>query len=120
MQTDNLKVKTGITTSLGVTIFKDGVNFAIAAEDNKKCSLAIYDEEAEPFLTIDFKSEYKFGDVYTVFVENMPERKYRYVYYIDDKRYIDPYAKRIVGRELWGKPVEEDKIFAAFSFDEYD
>lgn len=120
MRTDNLKVKTGITTSLGVTIFKDGVNFAIAAEDNKKCSLAIYDEAAEPFLTIDFKSEYKFGDVYTVFVEYMPEKKYRYIYYIDNKRYIDPYAKRIVGRELWGKPVEEDKIFAAFSFDEYD
>jgi isoamylase len=117
----NLKINKGITTALGVTMCKEGINFAIAVEDGITCSLFIYPEGyEEPVLTIDFKEEDKIGNIYCVLIENLKEGRYEYVYKLDQKNYLDSYARKITGREAWGQAVDESKVRCAFDVEVFD
>lgn len=117
----NLKVNKGITTALGVTMCKEGINFAVAVEGDKNCSLSIYDYGCEePIVTLNFKKEDKIGDIYTIFIDNLPQGRYEYVYFIENKKFVDPYARRVSGREVWGQAVEESKLRGVLDFEEYE
>ncbi len=118
---EELKVNKGITTALGVTMCKEGINFAFAIADANKCSLSIYQYGCEePFIMVWLKEEEKIGDIYTILIEDLPQGKYEYIYMVDDKPYVDPYARRITGREAWGQVVEESKLRGVFDFDTYE
>lgn len=117
----DLKVKKGITTALGVTMCKEGINFAVAIEEDKECSLSLYPYgQEEAIATVLLKEDEKKGDIHSVFIENLPQGRYEYIYNIENKHYVDPYARRITGREIWGQEVAETKIRGAFDFEPYD
>ncbi len=100
---------------------KEGVNFAVAVEEGVSCTLVLYlCGEGEPILTLPLKEEEKTGDIYTVFIERLEPASYEYIYLLDNEVYLDPYAKRIVGREVWGQLTEKTKLRAAFDFAEFD
>jgi glycogen operon protein len=114
-------VNKGITTALGVTMCKEEINFAVAIEEDKKCSLSLFPYgQEEEIATIQLKEEDKKGDIYSVLIGNLPQGRYEYIYKIDEEPYVDPYARRITGREIWGQEVDETKVRGAFDFESYD
>lgn len=116
-----VKVNKGITTALGVTMCKEGINFAVAIADDKKCSLFIFKYGCEePFIRLNLKEEEKIGNIYTLLIEDLPQGRYEYIYMVDNKPHVDPYARRITGREIWGQVVEESKLRGVFDFESYD
>lgn len=116
-----IRVRKGITTALGVTMCKEGINFALAVESGISCSLLIYAYgEKEPLYNLSFREEEKIGDIYTVLIEDLSPNKYEYVYLLDNEIYLDPYARKITGREEWGEIAEKARVRCAFDFEEFE
>lgn len=114
-------VSKGITTALGVTIYQEGINFAVSVEEGIVCRFLLYFYgESEPILDYTFDEANKTGDIYSIFVKNLDQLKYEYIYLLDNEIYLDPYARILTGREEWGKVVDKSDLRCAFNLEEFD
>ena len=119
-----LKLRRGHPLPFGATLVPDGgVNFSIFSKHAEECELVLYEKGAkEPFAVIPFPDEFRIGDVFTMTVFDLNYENIEYGYRMDgpydpqnghlfdkEKTLLDPYAKAIGGREVWGeKPDWED------------
>ncbi len=88
---------------LGVSVTGERTNFAISVPSGSSCELLLYKPDRnEPFLTCEFKEDAAVGEVRCMAIDGLGKENYEYVYRINGKYCIDPYVKRIVGREKWG------------------
>lgn len=114
------KVKTGQTYPLGVSPYSNGFNIAVPIRARKECGILLYGTN-ENTIQIPFSKKFLMGDLYTIFIEGIDIRKYQYQFYKDEEILVDPYAKRIVGRDSWGEPVKSDKaLFCQIPRDDFD
>jgi glycogen operon protein len=102
----------------GATIIPSvGVNFSVFSLNASACKLALFHKnEKEPFATIPFPDEYKIGNVFTMTVLDLDYTGIEYGYIMDgpfspkeghyfdpSKVLLDPYAKAVSGRDVWGE-----------------
>lgn len=94
-----------------------GINFSIFSKDATACELLLYNYGAkEPFAVIPFPEEFRIGDVYAMTVYGLNPELLEYGFRMDgpfdpDKGYrfdrtkvlLDPYAKLVSGRNVWGR-----------------
>lgn len=114
-------IKKGITTKLGVTIDQNGVNFAVAVPNNQPCNLLLFEKNQErPTHTLPLEKEGRKGDIAALFLEHFPVEKYVYQYEINHVILLDPYAKVIYGRDVWGRPAPESKCYCGFLYETFD
>ncbi|WP_026515765.1 glycogen debranching protein GlgX [Butyrivibrio sp. MC2021] len=106
----------------GATVIDGGVNFSIYSTEAKSCTLLLFHHGAKkPFVEIPFPEEFRIGDVYTmmVFGFNIETTEYGYRFdgeyapekglrYDKTKVLLDPYAKSVSGRSVWGKTPKDD------------
>ena len=107
----------------GATLIDGGVNFSIYSTEAKSCTLLLFHHGAKkPFVEIPFPQEFRIGDVYTMMVFGLNYETVEYGYrfegeyaperglWFDKTRtLLDPYAKSISGRSVWGKtPAKDD------------
>ena len=102
------RISAGSPACLGVTKRGNDINFAVVVRDGKDCSLLLYrkgmqDVEAE----LPFTEEMRFGEICAMEISRFPVTEYEYNYRIDGEVALDPYARRIRGRERWGDSVED-------------
>lgn len=111
--------RVGVPMPFGATPLFDGiVNFSIFSRDAISCTLLLYYAgEKEPFVEIPFPEEFMLGDVYAMLVFGLDDySKYEYGYRMDgennreegllfdaNKPLLDPYAKSVSGRTIWGE-----------------
>jgi glycogen operon protein len=114
------KLRVGRPLPFGATIAPEGVNFSIFSREAVSCELVLFrKDENEPWAVIPFPEEFRIGNVYTMIVFDLDFENIDYAYRMDgpwdpltghrfDKtRYLmDPYARLIGGRDVWG--VEPD------------
>lgn len=108
---------------LGVTNTGKRTNFAIAVPAGSSCELLLYEpNKKEPFLTCEFKENIAVGEVRCMAIDGLEKRGYEYIYRIDGKYCVDPYAKKIVGREKWGDhgDVSDGEIRGVLMYDDYE
>ena len=129
-----LRKRKGNGLPLGVSIAeKKYIQFSIALPKENKCTLCLYQQEMEqPFAEIELDSKYKIGGIFSIqlYIGEEWRKSVCYSYKIFDRRgnkekeILDPYAKKIVGREKWGENIElsseerKKKTKAALSFGE--
>lgn len=106
----NYKIKTGQTYPLGVSPYPNGFNIAIPIQARKECGILLYGKNQNT-IQIPFSEKYMMGDLYTIFVEGIDITKYKYQFYKDEESFLDPYGKRIVGRDIWGETARSEKSF---------
>jgi len=102
----------------GATVIPNhGVNFSVYSLNATSCELVLYRKsEKEPFAIIPFPNEYKVGNVFNMIVQNLDYENIEYGYRMDCPRshkeghwfdptkvLLDPYAKIVGGRDVWGK-----------------
>ena len=107
----------------GATLVDGGVNFSIYSTEAKSCTLLLFHHGAKkPFVEIPFPEEFRIGDVYTMMVFGLNYETVEYGYRFEGeyaperglwfdktKTLLDPYAKSISGRSVWGKtPTKDD------------
>ncbi|MBN2120331.1 MAG: glycogen debranching protein GlgX [Candidatus Omnitrophica bacterium] len=119
------KLRTGKALPFGATIVPGGVNFSIYSSHATSCELVLFKKhEPKPFATIPFFDEFRIGNVFAMVVFDLDYEEIEYGFRIDgpfdpsqghrfDKTKIlmDPYAKAIGGRDIWGKDPDYSDIY---------
>ncbi len=117
--TDNygeFKLRPGKPLPFGATIVPGGVNFSIFSSYATSCELVLFrKDEREPYGIIPFPDKFRIGNVYSMIVFDLDIEETEYGFRMDGpfnpqeghrfnktKILMDPYAKMIGGRDVWG------------------
>lgn len=134
---DGVKFRRGKPLPFGASIVPGGVNFSIFSKHATDCELVLYEKHTtEPFAIIPFPHEFRIGNVFTMIVFDLDYEELEYGFKMDgpynldighrfdkDKILLDPYAKAVTGREVWGEEPDWERDFQHRSrviFDDFD
>lgn len=96
-------MKEGSYVQMGVTIRPESVIFTFEGRKDQKCSIVLYDKRTGGVERIGVPAGYCVGSLRSIEVKGLDTSRYDYNYEIDGEILVDPYARRIVGREKWGE-----------------
>ena len=131
------KMRAGRPFPFGATLVPNGVNFSIYSSSAESCTLVLFDKgELTPRAEIPFPPEFKLGDVYSMIVFDLDPETLEYGYRMSgpwnpdagerfdaDKILMDPYARVIGGRDVWGKVPNWENPYqhrSRLAFDDFD
>ena len=133
----NFKLRRGKPFPFGTTLVPGGVNFSIYSSHATACTLVLFEKHAsKPMAEIPFSDEFRIGNVYSMIVFDLDYENTEYGYRFDGpfnpqeghwfdrhKILLDPYAKIIGGRDIWGIPPDGHNSYqhrARIAFDDFD
>ncbi len=131
------KLRQGKCFPFGATFVPGGVNFSIYSSHATSCTLVLFEKHApKPFIEIPFPPEFKIGNVFSMIVFDLDYENIEYGYRMDgaynvkeghwfnkDKVLLDPYAKIVGGRDVWGVEPDWDNVYqhrGRLAFDDFD
>ncbi|MCC5655189.1 glycogen debranching protein GlgX [Nostoc sp. XA013] len=134
---ENFKLRPGSPIPFGATLVPGGVNFSIFSRHAKSCTLVLFKKHAlEPMAEIPFPEEFRIGNVFSMTVFDLDYENLEYGYRMDGpfnpqqghcfdttEILLDPYAKIIGGRDIWGEKPDWDNIYqhrSRLAFDDFD
>lgn len=97
----------------GVRYEKEGTYATIEAKNCSKCGLLIYEGKEEEGEAIYFPEKYRIGNIYAVLIKGLDIRRFYYHILLEDKIVTDFYAKRLIGRESFGREALECRCSAS-------
>ena len=132
-----LKLRPGRPYPFGAMVIGNAVNFSVYSRYATDCTLVLFhNREEKPFIEIPFFKEFRLGNVFSMMVFDLDYENIEYGYRMDGpfipaeghrfdktKILLDPYAKLIVGRDVWGKKPNWDSLYqyrARVVFDDFD
>lgn len=110
----------------GASLLADGaVNFSIFSKEATGCTLVLYHHgRKNPYVEIPFPENYRIGNVYSMLVYGINIETMEYGFRFDgpydpskgllfdkEKVLLDPYAKSVSGRSVWGKKTDLERGF---------
>jgi len=133
----DINFRIGRALPFGASIVPGGVNFSIFSRYATSCELCLFSKgEKEPYAVIPFPDEFRIGNVFSMIVFDIDYENTEYGYKMEgpndieqghwfdkNKILLDPYAKAIGGREVWGiEPDWNDKFQhrSKIIFDDFD
>lgn len=131
------KLRLGRPQPFGATPVPGGINFSIFSSYATACVLVLFNKHAkEPLVEIPFPDEFRIGNVYCMVVFDLDYENLEYGYRMDgpnnfrdgqwfdaSKILLDPYAKIIGGRDVWGVTPDWNDIYqhrGRIAFDDFD
>lgn len=123
---NGIKYRCGHVQPFGATIISgDAINFSIFSNAAESCDLLLYHYgESEPFAVIPFPEEFRIGNVFSMIVYGLNYEQLEYGYRFDGpyeptkghlfdktKVLLDPYAKLVSGRTVWGREPDLENNF---------
>ncbi|MFQ5794624.1 MAG: glycogen debranching protein GlgX [Candidatus Bipolaricaulia bacterium] len=131
------KLRRGRPFPFGVTFVPGGVNFSIFSRHANSCVLVLFEKgQPEPMVEIPFPDEFRIGNVFAMIVFDLDYENIEYGFRMDGpynpveghrfdttKTLMDPYAKAIGGRDVWGESPDWDDIYphrARLVYDDFD
>jgi isoamylase len=119
------ETRPGNPLPFGASLVPGGVNFSIYSYNATACTLVLFKKgEFNPFAEIDIPKEYRIGSVFPVIVKGLDWQNLEYGFRMDgpsepeqghrfnrDFVLLDPYAKSVGGREVWGTTPNYDNIY---------
>ena len=136
-RTGDLQYCIGRVFPFGATLTDGGVNFSVFSKEATGCTLVLYHHgQPEPFAEIPFPEAFRIGNVYAMMVFGIQTETTEYGYRFDgeydprrglrfdpEKVLLDPYAKSVSGRSVWGREPDWSKPFqhrGQFIREDYD
>ncbi|MEB3192244.1 MAG: glycogen debranching protein GlgX [Snowella sp.] len=133
----DFKLRIGRPQLFGASLVPGGVNFSIFSSYATACTLVLFEKHSlEPFAEIPFPEAFRIGNVYSMTVFDLDYENLEYGYRLEGphnikeghwfdstKVLMDPYAKVIGGRDVWGiTPNWQDPYQhrARIAFDDFD
>lgn len=98
----SLAVKEGTYLTLGATAEKHQVTFTFEGEKEDVCRIILISKATGEKQAVSAPAEYCLGSLRSVTITGIHPQEYNYLYEINGIEQIDPYARVIVGREIWG------------------
>lgn len=116
---DSIDIKqTGRPYPLGVTTDGSFTYFSVVMKKGNDCGIILYDKVTKKEKKLPFGRQHKYGSIYSMAVKGLDTERYSYNYYEDERIFTDPYAKKIHGREKWGR--KATFLRGGFLNDDYD
>lgn len=106
---EQYRIKKGQPYPLGATVKNGGVNFSMVNNSEEECGVIIYQTGTKE-IRIPFDRRHRIGNISCLFIENLDSKSCEYNFYIGDKVLVDPYAKRIIGNEVWRGAEEKETV----------
>jgi isoamylase len=134
---NEFELRRGKPYPFGANLVPGGINFSVYSSYAKSCRLVLFEKGAkEPFAEIPFLDEFRIGNVYSMVVFNLDHENIEYGYRMEgpfnpseghwfdpEKILMDPYAKVIGGRDVWGRMPDWNDVYqhrARIAFDDFD
>ncbi|MEB3227737.1 MAG: glycogen debranching protein GlgX [Synechocystis sp.] len=131
------KLRCGKPFPFGATLVPGGVNFSIYSSHAISCTLVLFEKHGKaPIAEIPFPEAFRIGNVYCMTVFDLDYENLEYGYRMDgpnnfqegqwfdsSKILMDPYAKNIGGRDVWGVTPDWNDSYqhrARIAFDDFD
>lgn len=108
-------VSQGNYLRMGASVQKNSIIYTFEGEYNQQCSVLLYEKNSEDAIKIPVPAEYGIGSLRSIEITGIDPKKYDYNYEIDGQVVVDPYARRIVGREKWADTARSSHDFAVRS-----
>lgn len=113
-------IKEGNYKESGVTTFKAGYQITFGAKGVNDLSLVLYDSKTLEIINeVILPIEYRKGNLYSYYIEGIDLKLYLYNLRMNGKIIQDPYAKSIVGREVWGTKHSEEEVYCQITEEDY-
>ena len=136
-KSNGFDLRVGKPLPFGSTIVPGGVNFSVYSSQAYSCELVLFKKhESQPYAVIPFPDEFRIGNVFTMVVFDLDYENIEYGFRMDgpfdaqeghrfDKTKIlmDPYAKSIGGRDVWGADPDWNNVYphrARVLLDDFD
>ncbi len=117
-------LRAGRPYPFGATLVPGGINFAVFSRYASDCTLVLFKRgEDQPFGEIPFLDEFRIGNVFAMVVFDLDVEDIEYGYrmngvyeparghlFDNGNVLLDPYAKAIGGRDVWGQPPKPNKV----------
>ncbi|MCB8954334.1 MAG: glycogen debranching enzyme, partial [Ardenticatenales bacterium] len=133
----NFLLRAGRPFPYGASFVPGGVNFAVFSRHATGCTLVLYEKgRREPLGEIPFPDEFRIGHVFAMVVFGLDDENVAYGYrfsgpylphmglrFDEEQVLLDPYAKAISGRDVWGAPVDGHNGYqhrARLVYDDFD
>ena len=114
----NLTVKEGNYLSLGAKVAKNQITFTFEGEKEDVCRVVLIHKTTKEKEYIAVPEAFCMGSLRSITVSGINPQEYNYLYEINGKEQLDPYATVIVGREIWNDESRKaDKYKLAAGFD---
>lgn len=114
----NLTVKEGNYLSLGAKVAKNQITFTFEGEKEDTCRIVLIHKTTKDKEVVTVPEDFCMGSLRSVTVSGINPQEYNYLYEINGKEQLDPYATVIVGREIWNNESrKEDKYKLLAGFD---
>lgn len=118
-----LSIKKGDFLEYGAIVKGTDVIFTFDTDKLSEASVLLYDVDTKKLIhEILLPKEFSVGRVYSVCVSGLDIKHLCYLLKSGKLVYLDPYAKRIIGREVWmdqSRYEKDYKIYGGFYFDDY-
>ena len=122
---EGYKLRPGKPEPFGATVVPGGINFSIYSSHATACVLVLFEKGApKPFVEIPFFEEFHIGNVFAMMVFDLDYENIEYGYrmygpydpanghrFDIDNILLDPYARQIGGRAVWGDHHDKDDIY---------
>lgn len=116
-----MKKVQGYPLPIGVTIQKDSINFSIVAPENSHCELLLFQQGGKkPVKIYQMPEAEGIGEVRFLMLEECSDEICEYVYRIDGKEVVDPYAEAVTGHGEFGTLNEQGKLRGVIYRKEFD
>lgn len=130
-------MRPGRPAPFGASFVPGGVNFAVFSRYATGCVLVLFQKgEPQPLVEIPFPDEFRIGNVFAMIVFDLDHENIEYGFrmngeykphagqHFDPQRILlDPYARAISGRDVWGEPPRPGDIYpyrARLVYDDFD
>lgn len=92
---------------VGMTVTGENeINLAAVLPGGEECGVILYPKKGGAQLRIPFGRENRIGNIYCMKLAGIGPDEYEYNFYAGGEIVTDPYARRIVGNDRWGKRVD--------------
>jgi glycogen operon protein len=133
----DFRLRVGRPLPFGATQIEGGINFSIYSRHASSCTLVLFKKrQSEPMAEIPFPDEFRIGNVFAMVVFGLDYEDIEYGFRMDGlynareghrfdrtKILLDPYAKVIGGRDVWGVQPDWNDVHqhrGRIVFDDFD
>lgn len=116
-------IKEGKYEKLGVQQQQDNVIFTFCGEKEDRCFVVLINKKDGSRERIEVPEEYCLGSLRSIQIYRLNTEDYVYYYEINGEVIMDPYARRVVGREIWNNAERKDRgyeVFGGFAKEKFD
>lgn len=112
-KTNVMNPKRGLSFPFGVSYQKQSVNFSVMVSGIQECFLNLYSTGGVKQVSFPMYQDERIPGVFTLELEHLSLEAYEYTFETNKKEFVDPYARVVRGRDVFGK-AHMEKLRAGF------